>query len=93
MQSQLTALCLCLMLEGIVGLHTLEELLLAAGRVHMLHTHMDALGNDASVHLVNQDRTDDKLSFPSRRRPLYLWMLEHRGNTRLRTIQRLGTYI
>lgn len=46
-----TALDLGLVLEGIVGLHTLQELLLAARGVHVLHAHMDAFRDDASVHL------------------------------------------
>jgi hypothetical protein len=51
MKLPLTTLDLGFVLECIVSFDTLEELLLTPGWVHVLHTHMDALGNDPSIHL------------------------------------------
>jgi len=47
----LTALDLGVVLLGIVGCTALHEVLTAAGGLHVLHTHMEALGDDTVADL------------------------------------------
>lgn len=48
---RLTSLDLCLVLDAVVGLAAAQEVLAAAGGLDVLNAHMDALADDAAIHL------------------------------------------
>lgn len=51
LRQPLTALGLGLVLDGVVGRAALDEVLTAAGWLHVLYAHVQALGDDAVAHL------------------------------------------
>lgn len=51
----LTSLDLGLVLDAVIGLTPAQEVLTAAAGLHVLNTHVDALADDAAIHLQKHD--------------------------------------